>query len=262
MKKEMLDLKFAPETVAEIKELEDKPAGFIAGYASTSDIDLMQDVVLPGAFQESIDERGLTGPSAIKLLLNHDWGKLAGVITLLEYRDDKLYMEAQLDLEDEEVRNLHRKAVMLGGLNFSVGFRNAPGGVNFVEDDQGRQYYEIEKASLYEVSVVPFPANEAAQMTMIKSGPATTLSEFEKRLVSLGLAKSRNDAARITQEVKSASTLFTTAEAPALEAKASENKPQPGLADHEKKRLLEALTSVKDALSRSGSEDSHGQQED
>ena len=54
-----------------IGDLDDKPDGFIAGYASTNHKDHADDVVVNGAFQESIDRKGLSGPDGIKLLLQH-----------------------------------------------------------------------------------------------------------------------------------------------------------------------------------------------
>lgn len=144
------------------------PDGFIAGFASTADLDRVRDVVLAGAFDDSIKERGLTGPRGIKLLIGHDSEKLAGVITKLETRDGKLWIEARLNLEIGYVKDAYLAAKMIGGVSFSVGFRILD--YTFKEDEErGIEYLEIAKGDLLEVSMVPFPANEHAQMMFIKS---------------------------------------------------------------------------------------------
>lgn len=193
------------------KEFESKPNGFVAGWASTADMDSYRHVVVGGAFQESINDRGLSGPRGIKLLAGHSWEKLAGKIEVLEYRGDRLWIEAQLNLDISYVRDLYEAAKMNGGLSFSVGFELK--GYGWEEDENENEFLRIDRGDLYEISVVPFPGNEAAQMTFIKTRDAlkaqeaetTTgvVSEFEKALVASGLAKSRNHASRITDAIKS-----------------------------------------------------------
>lgn len=256
MEKKTVVMKFAPASDAEMKMLGEKPDGFIAGYASTSDLDSYNHIVAGGAFQESINKRGLSGPTSIKLLIGHDWDKVAGVITALEYRGDRLWIEAQLNLNISYARDTYEAAKMAGGLNFSVGFSIEETDIDFREMEDGTEYVLITGGDLFEISVVPFPANQEAQMLTVKSDGAglTTVAEFEKRLVDLGVVKSRNAAKRVTREVKSSLNLFG-GPAEALEAKQEET--QPLLADHEKERLLEAMAQMKAALNRSGSDDNH-----
>jgi HK97 family phage prohead protease len=218
-----VELKLLPATEAELKALgDDIPEGYIAGWASTSDLDSYRDVVIPGAFDASIAARGLSGPKGIKLLLNHDWSKVAGAIKVLETRNGRLWIEAQLNLAISYSKDAHEAIKSAGGLSFSVGFFLQE--YNIRQDAHGRDYFELVKGDLFEVSVVPFPANEEATMEFYKSAeivlhemgvdtvgeeeiPAT-LAEFEKMLVSTGLAKSRNDARLITLEVKQCAHLF------------------------------------------------------
>lgn len=200
---------FVSANDAELKALGDtKPDGYIAGWASTDGLDLYDHIVLGGAFQDSIQERGLRGPRGIKLLLDHEWSKLAGEIVVLEYRGNRLWMEAQLNLAVSYVRDRYEMAKMLGGLSFSVGFMLQD---YAIKSRDKTEYLEIQKGDLYEISIVPFPGNEEAEMTFVKTGddsPVATVAEFAKKLVSAGLVKSRNDAQRVIDLVKSSRAVF------------------------------------------------------
>jgi HK97 family phage prohead protease len=202
---------FAPATKAELaaRNLADKPPGYIAGWASSGNVNCYGYRVAPDAFDDSIAERGFTGPKGIRLLAHHDWQAVAGVIEVLERKGDKLWIEAQLELEISYVKDLHLQCKAVGGLNFSVGFRATAWEENEADDDC---YLTITRATLMEVSVVTFPAQDDAEMTHVNTAPkpvaVKTLAEFEKRLVALGLAKSRNDANRLAQEVKRHAHLF------------------------------------------------------
>ena len=250
------------------------PDGYIAGWASTMDLDSYRDVVVPGAFDASIKARGLTGPKGIKLLLNHNWTQLAGVIKVLETRQGKLWIEAQLNLDVEYVEDMYSNIKMIGGLSFSVGFFLQE--YNIRQDEQNRDYFELVKGDLFEVSVVPFPANSEAVMEFVKSSELdmkdladglgdddddddeedeedfvepTTIAEFEKMLVNNGLVKSRNDARLITLEVKQGVHLFVTKEmsAPAGKQGTSHEAKAPA-AESAVQKALKVLSEMKGIL--------------
>lgn len=196
-------LKFRPASAVEMKALgDDIPDGYIAGWASTPEIDHYGHVVVPGAFDDSIETRGLMGPKGIKLLNQHNASQPAGVIKVLETRGGSLWIEAQLNLNISYVRDTYEAAKMVEGLSFSVGF--------FIEEYEWKQtvdkveFLQINKGDLIEVSVVTFPGQENAEMTFIKSQecPLETFSDFEKALMAAGIVKSRNDAQRVTRIVK------------------------------------------------------------
>jgi HK97 family phage prohead protease len=214
-------VKFQPASEAELKALGDSlPEGYIAGWASTADLDSYRHIVAAGAFTESIARKGLTGPKGIKLLLNHNWRQVAGVIRVLEYRGDRLWIEAQLDLSISYAKDAYQACKIVGGLNFSVGFFVDEYEVK--QDEHKHDYYVITKGDLFEVSVVPFPGNAEATMEFVKDrgGAApTTVAEFEKALVAKGLVTSRSEAHRITLAVKEALHLFTPEASPPQEVK-------------------------------------------
>lgn len=211
-RRQQMEVKFKQASVAELKALgDDIPDGYIAGWASTPDMDFAGHVVAKGAFDLSVSRKGLLGPKGIKLLVQHDSGKPAGIIKVLETRGQGLWIEAQLNLKISYVRDIYEASLMNNGLSFSVGF--------FLEDFEFKmdeatktEYLLINKAELEEVSVVTFPCNAEAGMTYIKSLPGDekfdTIAELEKALVASGLVKSRNDAQRLTRVVKINRALF------------------------------------------------------
>lgn len=166
-------LGFQPATLEEMQKAlgtAEVPEGYIAGWASTAGRDHYNHEVRGGAFQESIDDRGLSGPRGIKLLLDHEWQKPAGVIKVLEYRRDKLWMEAQMNLSVSYVKERWEMLKMMGGANFSVGFMLQDYDVVSREVDGDEDHFlQINRGDLFEISVVMFPANEEAQMTFVKA---------------------------------------------------------------------------------------------
>ena len=77
--------------------------GIVFGYASTSDIDLDGDIILPFAFQESINE-WKQNPNSIKFLSQHDNKQIIGEIIELYYNEDgsKLNAKMQFFINDIE----------------------------------------------------------------------------------------------------------------------------------------------------------------
>lgn len=206
-------LSYTPATQAELEKVAknldvssvaDIPDGYIAGWASTEEVDLVRDVVVTGAFSDSISKRGLIGPMGIKLLLDHRMDRVAGCIKRLEYIDGKLWIEAQLELEISYVRDAYLAAKMAGGMSFSVGFRIQD--YEFKDVDDVEVLY-INKGDLFEVSVVAFPANPGAVMTFIKNASDfdrfDNLADLEKALAANRFqVTTRNQAKSLVQAIK------------------------------------------------------------
>ncbi|MGV1985177.1 HK97 family phage prohead protease [Agrobacterium sp. 22-221-1] len=153
---------FAMSSAGAVFKFAPSETGAIKGYASTPAMDLSRHVVMNGAFTESIKKRGLTGPEGIKLLLDHDASKPAGAITSLRYDATGLAIGAQLALDIGYVTDRYAAILAAGGLSFSVGFFLQDS--EWKEDANKREYLQINRGDLFEVSVVTFPANPAAQM--------------------------------------------------------------------------------------------------
>jgi HK97 family phage prohead protease len=179
--------------------------GFIKGIATTPKVDSYDDIIAPGAFLQSITERGVTGPRGIKMLAQHNSDMPIGNWTKLEYDGEKLLVEGQLDLNDKHGQEYHRhvKTDKVGSL--SVGFRTQERTYN--EDTYVRT---ITKGDLREISLVTFPANEDAVITEVKSEDSIPrLSALEKKIAQeFGL--SRKQACGLIRVIKS-SGLFASA---------------------------------------------------
>jgi len=97
----------------------------IEGYASVFDReDLAGDVVMPGAFADSLKARGTAG---IKLLFQHDANQPIGFWTTLREDARGLYAQGRLMPEVAKAREVHAlmRAGALDGL--SIGFRTVRG---------------------------------------------------------------------------------------------------------------------------------------
>lgn len=241
------NVKFAPASVKEMKALGDVPLGYVAGWASTPDIDLYFHKVATGAFDESIKSRGLAGPKSIKLLLNHERDKMSGVIKVLETRNQRLWIEAQLNLDISYVKDAYEASKMIGGTNFSVGFSLQD--FEIIDGPGGFEFLLIKKGDLFEVSVVPFPGNEECTMDFIKNDPkCATVSEFEKKMVALGIVPSRNAANRLTQEVKANLSVFQKEPAVVPETKPAPETTAPVLAPEQLNAMSDLLKKMRQIL--------------
>lgn len=135
--------------------------GRFAGYASVFDVvDNQRDVIVRGAFAGTIRNR----VSEIKLLWQHRMDEPIGVFTAMFEDARGLYVEGQL------LKNVARaqealallKAGAISGL--SIGY--SPLRYTLDPDTGIRMIREVE---LWEVSLVTFPANAAANVTVVKS---------------------------------------------------------------------------------------------
>lgn len=168
-----LKLNFSSASLDEMKKelsIQDVPDGYLAGWASTPSRDQYRSEIVPGAFQDAINTRGLSGPTGVKFLLDHDWTRPAGVIKELSYRSDKLWMETQMNLAVPYANERYEMIKMMGGANFSVGFILQEYDI-VTKMDEGEEdtFLQINKADLFEVSSVMFPGNEDCHNVFVKA---------------------------------------------------------------------------------------------
>lgn len=136
-------------------------SGAFQGYASLFNrIDMGGDVVVPGAFRESLARRGARG---VKLLYQHDMNEPIGIWTALEEDERGLYAEGRILADVNRGREVLAlmKAGALDGL--SIGFKT----VRSSRDRQsgGRR---LEKVDLWEISIVTFPLLPEARIGATK----------------------------------------------------------------------------------------------
>lgn len=166
---------------AEIKAV-DNDSGKFSGYGSVFNvIDSYKEVVEKGAFTDSLNKHGLPA-----LLWQHRSSEVCGVYVAAKEDDRGLYVEGQLNLETQVGREAYAllKQGALKGL--SIGFRTL---IDEFNRETGINH--IKKVRLYEVSLVTFPANESANVDLVKSAP-DNIRDFEGFLREAGY--SREDA--------------------------------------------------------------------
>jgi Escherichia/Staphylococcus phage prohead protease len=151
--------------------------GSFEGYASLfHKEDMSHDVVLPGAFAESLAQRG---PSGVKMLFQHDANQPIGVWASLKEDARGLYALGRLMPEVEKAREVHAlmRAGALDGL--SIGFRTVKG-----RRDRASGVRRLEKVDLWEISVVTFPLLPEARVASMKARPfaGDTERDFERWL--------------------------------------------------------------------------------
>jgi HK97 family phage prohead protease len=149
--------------------------GSFAGYASMFHReDLAGDVVMPGAFADSLKARGVTG---IKMLFQHDANQPIGVWTALRENGRGLYAEGRLMPEVAKAREVHAlmRAGALDGL--SIGFRTVKG-----RRDRASGVRRLEKIDLWEISVVTFPLLPEARVQAMKASPFAGVLPTEREL--------------------------------------------------------------------------------
>lgn len=139
----------------------DSEERIVEGYASTYDEDQVGDIVMPGAFRKSLQERFPAGK--IKLLWQHS--EPLGV-PIEMYEDSKgLYVKCRVSRTQlgDDALQLVKDGVID---RFSIGF-SIPRGKATIEE--GTDIRRIHEVKLYEVSLVTFAANEAAVLTAVKA---------------------------------------------------------------------------------------------
>ncbi len=157
--------------------------GTFEGYASLFNReDMGRDVILPGAFTESLKKRSANG---IKLLYQHDPAEPIGVWEHIREDAKGLYARGRLLLSVSRAREVHAllEAGALDGL--SIGFKAIS-----ARREAKTSIRRISKVDLWEISVVTFPMMPEARITSLGkrlAAPyARSAREFERWLTTDG----------------------------------------------------------------------------
>ncbi len=163
--------------------------GAFEGYASLfGKEDLGRDIIMPGAFRDSIS---LRGPAGIKLLFQHDPAEPIGLWREIREDNAGLFVRGQL-MQDvaraREILSLMRAGALDG---LSIGFRTEKG-----RTDPKTGIRRIEKLDLWEISIVTFPMLPEARVSAVKNvarrAGIPTRREFERWLTQdAGLSRSQ-----------------------------------------------------------------------
>lgn len=201
------------EVPFELKAVDD--AGNFEGYAAVfNNVDLGDDVILPGAFTRVKTTRG----GKLKLALYHDLTRLVGAADYTQ-DDHGLLLKGRVNLAVSYARDAYElmKAEILDSM--SIGFNTIK--ADF-EERAGRRVRIIKEAELWEASFVPFGMNPAAQVLTVKSDIRLFENALRERMglsqkeaaavASLGYPALRRDggseATAIVEELKTLSSTF------------------------------------------------------
>jgi HK97 family phage prohead protease len=146
--------------------------GRFAGYASVFDqVDNQRDRVVSGAFARTLQGR----IPSIKLLWQHQQSEPIGIFERIFEDELGLYVEGRLLLSVQRAKEAYEllKEGAVSGL--SIGY--SPVRYHIDPDSGIRTLMEVD---LWEISLVTFPANSAAQVTVVKHLTQGSASQEEE----------------------------------------------------------------------------------
>ena len=151
-------------------EIKADDAGTISGYFSTYDRipDSYGDIIAPGAFANTIKARKESG-HPFPLAWNHDLDQIIGTVDPEDIKETEKGPLMTASFFNTQLAQEKREIVKSGAVyQFSFAYDVldwAP-----VELEDGTKANELREIELFEISIVPIPANQRAVMTEVKAG--------------------------------------------------------------------------------------------
>ena len=140
--------------------------GAVEGYASLfGEIDQARDMVMPGAFQKTLAERGLR---RIPMLFQHDPAEPVGI--WLELREDFRGLWARGRLIPDVARGRELLALVKAGAidGLSIGYRTVQARI-----DPKTRVRRLHQVDLWEISIVTFPLLAGARVRAVKAASSS-----------------------------------------------------------------------------------------
>ena len=147
-----------------INSEDDEEKGMFEGYGSIfGNKDLGNDVVEAGAFSKSLRKRK---PNQVKLLWQHKQDQPIGVFEKITEDGDGLQVKGRLALGTQQGREAF-ELMKMGALDgLSIGYKADPDKQSY---DERRRRRMLKEVDLMEISLVTFPMNPKARVTMVKA---------------------------------------------------------------------------------------------
>ena len=164
-------------------------AGTISGYFSTYDRipDSYGDVIAEGAFTETIEKRKASG-HPFPLCWNHDLDQIIGSVNPDDIQDTDKGPLMTASFFNSPLAQEKREIVKSGVVyQFSFAYDILEAGP--VELENGIKANELRKLDLFEVSIVPIPANQHAVMTEVKAGRRNSAKDADRLRQIIALAQ-------------------------------------------------------------------------
>ena len=214
--------------------------GTISGYFSTYDRipDSYGDVIAPGAFTETIKAREESG-HPFPLCWNHDLNQIIGKVDSIE--DTKKGPLMTASFFDTPLAQ-EKRAIVQSGCVFQFSFAYEVEDAEQVTLEDGTKANELRKLNLYEVSIVPIPANQNAVVTDVKSGRRNSKSDEDKLEQAIALNEQANALLReVLGQVEEAEAPENGEDEPEANAVPAEELME---SNPVKARLLEAINKL------------------
>lgn len=187
-----LDVKFEVKT-----DDDDEQEGMFSGYGSIfGNKDLGNDVVVAGAFAQSI---GRKGAKAVKLLYQHKQDEPIGVFDEIIEDRRGLKVKGRLAMGTQRGREVYELMKMGAIDGLSIGYRVDAKGYDY---DEKRKRRYLKSVDLMEISAVTFPMNPRARIQAVK-GAERTVRDWEQFLRDEG-SLSRTEAKAAASAVSKA----------------------------------------------------------
>lgn len=216
-------------------EIKADDAGTISGYFSTYDRipDSYGDIIAPGAFANTIKARKESG-HPFPLAWNHDLDQIIGTVDPEDIKETEKGPLMTASFFSTPLAQEKREIVKSGAVyQFSYAYNVldwAP-----VELEDGTKANELREIELFEISIVPIPANQRAVMTEVKAGRRNSEKD----------ADAIKEAITLLQGVLGELEGADEPEDGEDEAKANTAVEEPEQSNPEKDRLLELIKSMK-----------------
>ena len=185
-------------------ELKSDENGIVEGYASTwtKTPDSYGDIVIKGAFKETLKKRKATG-HPFPLCFNHDFDQIIGAVFEAEEDDYGLKIRASFlnTPAAQEKRELVKEGIVW---QFSFAYSVLGSEAPTEEEKKQGIWQKLTKLDLYEVSLVPVPANQTAIVTEIKKD--------DNAEVKAGRRNSAKDEELIRDAISALQALLDTAD--------------------------------------------------
>ena len=185
-------------------ELKSDENGIVEGYASTwtKTPDSYGDIVIKGAFKETLKKRKATG-HPFPLCFNHDFDQIIGAVFEAEEDDYGLKIRGSFlnTPSAQEKRELVKE-----GIVWQFSFAYSVLGAEAPTEEEKKQgiVQKLTKLDLYEVSLVPVPANQTAIVTEVKND--------EEVEIKAGRRNSAKDEELIRDAISALQALLDTAD--------------------------------------------------
>jgi uncharacterized protein len=137
------------------------PEGRFSGYASTYDIDLINDQILPGAFAHTLDFWKKKYQRLPFLHAEHHPEEIIGFCEKLEEDSHGLWIKGKLFLDLPKARESY-ESLLQKESGLSIGFQ-------IIKSQQKGLIRQISQVALKEVSVVKTPCNQSAKVYACKN---------------------------------------------------------------------------------------------